>query len=315
MQSPCMGSCADENQQPSAAGGTTTRSRGNSTSAPRVGGFPPSDPDRQALIESLHQPPEATFPDSPEPLPPRWSLALARKLCPALATLKTDSGVWRRLRRWKITYKVGRVHIISPDPAYQEKCAAIDTALERARADPDRVRLLYADEVTYYRRPERGCNWGTSGSGGRMQPKVNQAPGSNTKRRIIGALDAVDGRTCTMSRSTLGVRPICAYLHQVRKAYGPEIELIIAWDNWPPHHAPDVLTTAAKLNIQLLYTPTYAPWTNAIEKLWDLLKDEVLRLHRLSDKWTELRKRVDTFLANLQKPNPALLRKVGLSST
>lgn len=221
--------------------------------------------------------------------------------------------MWRRLARWKVSYKAGRVHIISPDPAYQEKCAAIDAALERARAEPERVRLLYTDEVTYYRRPERGRNWGASGSGGRMQPKVNQASGSNTKRRIIGALDAFDGRTCTMSRSSLGVRPICAFLRQVRKAYGPDIGLIIAWDNWPPHHAPEVLATAAELKIQLLYTPTYAPWTNAIEKLWDLLKDEVLRLHPHSNDWLELRKRVDKFLSKLRIPNPALLRLVGLS--
>lgn len=264
------------------------------------------------MAEALRQPPEASFPDHPEPLPPRWSLALARKL-PTLATLKTDSGVWRRLRRWKISYKAGRVHIISPDPAYAQKCAAIDAALAQTRAQPDKVRLLYLDEVTYYRRPEPGCNWGPSGSGGRMQPKVNQAPGSNTKRRIIGALDAFDGRTCTMSRSSLGVKPICAFLRQVRKAYGPDLELIIAWDNWPPHHAPDVLATAAGLNIRILYTPTYAPWTNAIEKLWDLLKESVLRLHHHSGNWTELRKRVDHFLRQLCEPNPELLRRVGLS--
>lgn len=290
------------------------KNTGCCTSAPRVGAFPPSDPDREALIDCLRQAPETAFPDHPEPLPPRWSLALARKLCPALATLTTDSGVWRRFSRWKISYKAGRVHIISPDPAYKDKCAAIEAALERTRAEPDKVRLLYLDEVTYYRRPAPGCNWGPSGSGGRMQPKVDQAPGSNTKRRIIGALDAFDGRTCTMSRSSLGVRPICAFLRQVRKTYGPDVELIIAWDNWPPHHAPEVLATATALNIRILYTPTYAPWTNAIEKLWDLLKENVLRLHRLSANWTELRRRVDCFLSNLHRPNPELLRMVGLSS-
>lgn len=288
------------------------KNTGHFTCAPHAGAFPPSDADREALIETLHQPPEAAFPDSPEPLPPRWSLALIRNL-PAFATLTTNSGVWRCLRRWKISYKAGRVHIVSPDPAYQEKCAAIESALECTRTEPDKARLLYVDEVTYYRRPAPGCNWGPSGSGGRMQPKVSQAPGSNTKRRIIGALDAFDGRTCTMSRSSLGVRPICSFLRQIRKAYRPDIALIIVWDNWPPHHAPEVLSTAAELNIRILYTPTYAPWTNAIEKLWDLFKDTVLRLHHHSGQWTELRKRVDQFLGKLIKPNPELLRLVGLA--
>jgi transposase len=281
--------------------------------APRPGVFPPSDPECAAVQERLHQPPEASAPDSSEPLPPRWTLALLRKLCPELATLTTDAGVLRRLRAWKVSYKMGRVHIVSPDPAYDEKCAALDAAHEWALADPARRCFLFADELTYYRRPTLGRNWGLRGTGGRMQPKTTQSPGSNTKRRIIGALDAVSGRTCTMSRSSLGARPIAAFLRQVRKAYGPDVEIVIAWDNWPPHYAEEVLKAAAELKIKLLYTPTYAPWTNPIEKLWDLLKDEVLRLHRLSDRWSELRDRVDKFLGKLRGPNPALLRRVGLS--
>jgi transposase len=282
--------------------------------APRPGAFPPSNPECAAVQERLRQPPEASAPASKEPLRPRWTLALVRTLCPELATLTTDSGVLRRLRAWKVSYKVGRVHIVSPDPAYPEKCAALDAAREWARADPARRRFLYVDEVTYYRRPVLGRDWGPAGSGGRMQPKAVQAPGSNTKRRIIGALDSFDGRTCSMSRSSIGAKPICVFLHQVRGAYGPDVEIIIAWDNWPPHYAAEVLETAAALNIQILYTPTYAPWTNPIEKLWDLLKDEVLRLHRLSDKWSELRVRVDRFLDTLRKPSPGLLRLVGLGS-
>jgi transposase len=246
-------------------------------------------------------------------LPPRWTLALMRRLCPELSDLRTDSGVLRRLDAWGISYKVGRVHIISPDLAYEEKCAAIEAALGRARAEKN-VRLLYVDEVTYYRRPVLGRNWGLRRTGGRMQPKVPQAPGPNTKRRIIGALDAVDGRTCTMSRSSLGSRPICTFLRQVRKSYGPDTELILVWDNWPPHHSEEVLKTAAELKIQLLYTPTYAPWTNPIEKLWNWLKNEVLRLHRTSDRWSELRNRVDRFLSKLREPSPALLRRVGLAA-
>ena len=280
--------------------------------APQHGVFPPGDTGAAAVQERLRQAPQASAPESLEPLRPRWSLALMRKLCPELAGLTTDSGALRRLRAWKVSYKVGRVHIVSPDPAYTEKCAAIDDARERARAEPNRRRFLYIDEVTYYRRPAPGRNWGPGGSGGRMQPKVNQSPGSNTKRRIIGALDAGDGRTFTMSRSSMGARPISVFLRQIRKAYGPEVELIIAWDNWPPHYAEEVLATAAQLNIQILYTPTYAPWTNPIEKLWDLLKDEVLRLHRLSDQWSELRSRVDSFLWKLRSPSPSLLRLVGL---
>jgi len=245
-------------------------------------------------------------------LPPCWSLGLVRMLCPEVAGLTTDSGVWRRMQRWRIAWKAGRLHLISPDPEYASKLEAIAAVRARAAADPVRVRVVYADEVTFYRRPERGRNWHRRGRGGRAQPKVDQAPGANTKRRVIGALDTVDGRVCSMTRSVIGVRALIAFLHQLRKQYGPEVELVVVWDNWPPHHHEKVVAAAAALKIVLLNTPTYAPWTNPIEKLWDKLKDEVLRLHRLSDAWVELRRRVDQFLGTLYQPNPALLRHVGL---
>lgn len=235
-----------------------------------------------------------------------------RRLCPEMADLTTDSGVWRRMQRWRIGWKAGRLHLISPDPDYTPKLEAIAAARARAAANPGQVRVVYTDEVTYYRRPERGRNWRRRGGGGRAQPTAKQAPGANTKRRVIGALDTVDGRVCSMTRSVIGVRALIAFLHLLRKQYGPDVELVVVWDNWPPHHHPDVIEAAGELRITLLNTPTYAPWTNPIEKLWDKLKDEVLRLHRLSDAWVALRRRVDQFLGALCQANPALLRHVGL---
>lgn len=216
------------------------------------------------------------------------------------------------MQRWHISWKVGRLHLISPDPDYVAKLEAIAAARARAAANPDEVRVVYVDEVTFYRRPERGCNWHPRGGGGAAQPTTHQAPGANTKRRIIGALDTVDGRVCSMTRSVLGVRALIAFLHQLRKQYGPELTLVVVWDNWPPHRHKDVLAVADALGIVLLNTPTYAPWTNPIEKLWDKLKDDVLRLHRLSDAWTQLRQRVDAYLQQLCRPNPAMLKHVGL---
>ena len=79
------------------------------------------------------------------------------------------------------------------------------------------------------------------------------------------------------------------------------------------HHHEEIKALATELGIEIINTPTYAPWTNYIEKLWKLLRDDILRLHRLSDSWTELRKRVDRYLASLFRPNAKLLRYVGLS--
>jgi hypothetical protein len=79
-----------------------------------------------------------------------------------------------------------------------------------------------------------------------------------------------------------------------------------------------VLTKANELNIHLLWLPTYAPWTNPIEKLWRWLKQSVLHNHQLAEHFDTLKEQVRTFLDQftLGSPDPArsadLLRYVGL---
>ena len=53
---------------------------------------------------------------------------------------------------------------------------------------------------------------------------------------------------------------------------------------------------------ELLPLPTYAPWTNPIEKLWRLLKTDYLHLHRTADDWAALKRGVRTFLDQFDKP-------------
>ena len=108
-------------------------------------------------------------------------------------------------------------------------------------------------------------------------------------------------------------------------------------DNWPVHFHPDVLAALQdptlsylpklpnnwptapapkarrlQLPIRLLPLPTYAPWNNPIEKLWHLLKKQVLHLHRFADDWDGLKKRVNQELDRYVLPSPDLLRYVGL---
>jgi transposase len=244
--------------------------------------------------------------------PDRWTLALAREHCSELRGLKTISGVLRRLRRWRISWKCGRVHLISPDPEYESKVAAIRAIRAAAVEEPERLRVLFADEASYYRLPHAGRTWHPSGRGGHAQPTAPHTAGSNTRRRIVATLDVHDGRVLFQTGSMIGIKALCAFLRRIRRHYGPELRVVIVWDNWPLHYHPEVLRVAGEQRIELLYTPTYAPWTNPIEKLWKKLRHDTLRLHRYSGDWKKLRTRVDRYLAKLGGANPALLRYVGL---
>ncbi|HEV2237019.1 MAG TPA: transposase, partial [Ktedonobacterales bacterium] len=92
----------------------------------------------------------------------------------------------------------------------------------------------------------------------------------------------------------------------------PDQILVLAWDNWPVHRHPTVLATARALRIHVRWLPTYAPWTNPIEKLWRWLKQTCVHHHPLADRWDELRATLTAFLAQFTDGSPALLRYVGL---
>ena len=114
------------------------------------------------------------------------------------------------------------------------------------------------------------------------QTPPNLSHRANSVRRVVGSLDVETGRLLSRANSKIGVSALCAFLKQVRKAYGPDRPLTLIWDNWPIHLPKKVVATARQERIDLLRLPTYAPWTNPIEKVWRKLKQEVLCMHRLA---------------------------------
>lgn len=241
----------------------------------------------------------------------RWTLALLQKHCPPLAPLTSPSGVFRRLKKWHLVHKRARLHLHSPDPDYQNKVERLKTMRQDARNDPHEIRLLFADEVAFYRQPLVGPCWQERGSG---QEKATLSPASNTRFRVVGSLDACTGQVVWRGGSRVGVQALCRWLEAVRAFYGPLPQVVIAWDNWWIHTHPKVVATAKAQGIGFLFLPTYAPWTNPIEKLWRKLKQEVIYLHRQADAWSELKARVGAFLDACAQPDPALLRYVGLNT-
>jgi len=239
----------------------------------------------------------------------RWSLAaLATAVC-WLAGLSMG-GVSRLLRRLKVRYRRGQAHLHSPDPEYDQKMQAVQRARLRARRRPGEVIFLYQDEFTYYRRASAAPAWHPQGGPGRY---AEQGHGKNGKKRLIGALDAQDGRLFCWQRSDAKVGTLKRFYKAVQDAY-PQAEVIyVAQDNWPVHFHQDVLQSLKGTKVKLLRLPTYAPWTNPIEKVWRFLKADVLHQHDFGDDWQGLRQEVTNWLAKWTGPSPALLRYVGLA--
>jgi transposase len=229
-----------------------------------------------------------------------------------LKSLKTKAGVWRRLKGWKLVFKRARLHLHSPDPEYAQKVEKLKETYQQAMDSPEEMRLLYADEVGLYRQPLVSEAWQPKG---KHAVKATLSHRANTRYRVVGSLDAYSGQVVWKGASKVGVVALCRWLEQVRSFYGPSLRLVLAWDNWPVHRHPKVLEAASRLSIELLFLPTYAPWTNPIEKLWRKLKQEVIYLHRQADDWDELKGRINRFLDQWITPSSDLLKYVGLGNS
>jgi hypothetical protein len=240
----------------------------------------------------------------------------------------------RLLKRLGISYKRARAYIHSPDRHYDQKLSLIELARLRAYYQPDRFVLLYLDELSYYRQPTLASDYAARGS---EQPLAELSYRSNTRFRVVAALNAMSGQVSYRQANKITVPQLSAFYADLRADY-PDAEVIyVVQDNWPVHFHPDILARLQPqhwphpfnsapnwsdqpsekavhddLPIQLLCLPTYSSWCNPIEKLWRRLKQERLHLHRMSDDWQALKQNVANFLDGFKHGSPELLRYVGL---
>lgn len=238
----------------------------------------------------------------------RWWLEGLRQIVPWLHE-NTLSGIHRVLTRLGVTYKRGRVYVHSPDPLYNEKLAVIQTAQLVSATDPQRFVLLYEDELTYYRRATLACGYAPRGS---REPYAQQGYRRNYAERIAGCLNYQTGQLFCWQRAHFDRRTLIRYYAAVQAQYPDADRIFIAQDNWPVHFHEEILTALATTKIVVLPLPTYAPWTNPIEKVWRKLYQELLHLHDFGDRWTDLKQTVTEWLAQFQNGSLDLLRYVGL---
>ena len=104
------------------------------------------------------------------------------------------------------------------------------------------------------------------------------------------------------------------FFYHIEQHY-PQADIIyIALDNWPNHfhgYVRDHLAHGAS-KIRLLPLPTYAPWTNPIEKFWKKLNREFMTQHRYGLSLRAFYDALDLWLDKHREESAALLHEVGL---
>jgi hypothetical protein len=264
----------------------------------------------------------------------RWTLSGLADACDWLEGVSA-SGVYRVLHRFQIHYKRAQGHLFSPDPDYRAKLADIQTILASSQQAPERIVVVFADEIGIYRQPTLAQAYEGSGP---LQPQAELGHRTNLCVRVAGGLQAFTGQVTYQMKSKFTISAMVGFYEALANAYPSAEVLYVILDNWPLHYHPDVLAAlepqefkyplhppgnwptepskkARRLNlpIQLVLLPTYAPWTNPIEKLWRRLRQEELHLHRFGDHWEALKQCVRTYLNGFAQGSLELLRYVGLS--
>lgn len=241
----------------------------------------------------------------------RWWLDGIRQAIDWLRSLSLV-GVHRLVWRLGLHYTRGRRAVHSPDALYAAKVATSGYVRTRAQADPQRITVLYEDEVTYYRRPTVAQGYAISGSDA---PRAEQGVGSNTKRQVAACVDVQTGQLFSWQRAHFDVPMLIRCYQEVERAYPDAQRISLIQDNWPGHFHPKLLAAfndnpASKVHLMRL--PTYAPWLNPVEKLWRRLYHDVLHLHRWVYEWEQAQAAVTAWVDLWTSQPEPLLSLLGI---
>jgi len=151
-------------------------------------------------------------------------------------------------------------------------------------------------------------------------------------------MNCFTGQVTFIQRQKTTVPSLVQLYKDVCQVYPKAETIYIIMDNWPVHFHPDILealvaqTTPFELRlpaswkelkpkgkyahlnlpIQIVTLPTYASWLNPIEKLWKLLKKDIIHQHSFAHHFKELVSIVERFLEKFEKPSNELLSFAGL---
>lgn len=296
--------------------------------------FPPLHPSaesaRDALLHLVRRDPRQLGVERT-----RWTLDSIRQV--AGLPLHSKAGMCRLLMRLGVVWKRARTSVLSPDPNFEAKLADVAGVRSQAEAASGQIIATYLDEVTIERQPSVTNAYAQRGPD---QARARRSHAANTPTRVVATLDALSGRV-VFRRGRVTTFALVAFFQQLRAAYPDAQRIYVILDNWPMHFHPDVLVALEpqqtnwplprppnwptqpsaralrsrghlQLPIQLVPLPTYASWTNPIEKLWRKLRQDLTHLHPWSNDLDSLRTHIDLFLGAFTNGSHDLLRYVGL---
>ena len=195
--------------------------------------------------------------------------------------------------------------------------------------------MLYQDEFSFYRQPTIAKDWAETGT---KHPLARRSHRSEETCYGIGALNPLTGDVVYQQVKSCTVVALHTFYTHIHQRYPNAKRIYLIQDNRAIHFHANLMAALlpearefpkptppnwtgtsskkigklAKLPIEIIQLPTYASWTNPIEKLWRWVRQSVIHLHRLSNDWTGLQEKVLSIMEQFKNGSQDLLRYVGL---
>jgi transposase len=147
----------------------------------------------------------------------------------------------------------------------------VDTTLEPSikEAQNGECHLLFMDAAHFILQPFICSLWCFA------RLFIKASSGRN-RINVLGAVNAITNEVTTFCNTTfINAETIVAFLEQLKAQYG-NLPLKIVLDNARYQHCKFVEEAAVRLNITLMFLPSYSPNLNIIERLWKFTKKTIL---------------------------------------
>lgn len=203
----------------------------------------------------------------------------------------TPQGVVPLLHSLGFSYKKTKPIPGKLDPIKQEE---FKNEYEKMRNDGKKAYFFDSVHPTYNMMPDYA--WLATNK----ETHVKSNPGRQ-RINIIGAYSPNDNGIIASDYETVNSESVCDLLKKIRKANTLADNLVLILDNARYNHNKKVIEKAEKLEIELKFLPAYSPNLNLIERLWHLLKKEVLS-NRYYETFDEFCESCMKFLHNKSKP-------------
>ena len=233
-------------------------------------------PGKKLMAEAIRQSPRSVCPDDPHYDRSLWTLQLMADYIEQETAVHLGlESVRRYLLQLGWRTKSPKLSCTSPDPEYAAKMTDIQGLRQRAEEEkPSAPLVFYYDQAKLEAIPTLR----------RMRrPRGPHCPlphcGKQERRYLHGALCYPTGQWYYRALPRMDTSSVLQFC-QALLADFPDREIWLIMDSAPAHHSKaftEFLEAQERLHVQ--YQPTYAPWTNPVERVWQEMRRWVTHAH------------------------------------